>query len=583
MTHRLTLAGTAIAALALLAPGEASACGGFFCGGVPVDQSKERIVFGIDEEAGTVEVHVQIFFQGDAPEFAWVVPVPTVPEVGLSTDALFQQLDWQTRPYFGLQYEERGSCVYDGGGWWYPPMAEDGDAAAGGGAPGSNDGGIVVEAQGQTGPYDWTVVNAKTQDALVAWLKDPDGDPGTDDAFQLPAALTGKLASYVHDEGRFIAFRLQNDADAGDIAPIRMTYAGDAATVPLVLTSVAATPDMRVQPFVFAEHRAVPSNYLHVRVNEAKINWFTSGANYDEVVTLAADEAGGQAFATDFYGETAPFRGQLWAEGRFDLDRLRGTSDPAQFVQELLDQGFPRNTQMQGLLREYVPMPEAAKDAGVDEASFYNCLECYRQYLGAVDFDPVAFTAALDEQVVQPLHDAEQLYVRHGRLTRMTSSVSPEEMTLDPIFVLNADMTDPVSNQHTAKLVIDCGDDGSYSASPRWIELADGTTLQVPPDQWFQDHGTSYADWGGDIDQPAAALIERTGASGQPVPVQDRSSEIREGIRDYNDWVDGLIGNGPGPTTSGVDAGCGCDTRGAAGASLPALLGLVALARRRRR
>ena len=86
--------------LALFAPATAYACGGFFCQNAPMDQSAERIVFAIDEDTGTVDTHVQIFYQGTAEQFAWVVPAPAEPELFLSTDALFQQLQWQTAPIF---------------------------------------------------------------------------------------------------------------------------------------------------------------------------------------------------------------------------------------------------------------------------------------------------------------------------------------------------------------------------------------------------------------------------------------------------------------------------------------------------
>ncbi|MFT6377779.1 MAG: hypothetical protein ACJARS_004442, partial [bacterium] len=86
--------------LGLLATTDASACGGFFCSQVDVDQIGEQIVFGVDPGTGTVETHVQVAYQGSAEDFAWVVPVPEVPELFLSTDMLFQQLRQRTRPQF---------------------------------------------------------------------------------------------------------------------------------------------------------------------------------------------------------------------------------------------------------------------------------------------------------------------------------------------------------------------------------------------------------------------------------------------------------------------------------------------------
>src|SRR5262245_11571312 len=68
-------------------PSEALACGGFFCSRVPVDQSGENIVFGVDGRR--VEAHVQIQYQGAAEKFAWVVPVPSLPQLSIGSPVLF--------------------------------------------------------------------------------------------------------------------------------------------------------------------------------------------------------------------------------------------------------------------------------------------------------------------------------------------------------------------------------------------------------------------------------------------------------------------------------------------------------------
>lgn len=66
----------------LLLPSPAFACGGMFCdtstATTIVVQAAERIVFSFDE--GMLDTEVQIAFQGEADEFAWVVPVPVEPE-----------------------------------------------------------------------------------------------------------------------------------------------------------------------------------------------------------------------------------------------------------------------------------------------------------------------------------------------------------------------------------------------------------------------------------------------------------------------------------------------------------------------
>lgn len=143
----------------------------------------------------------------------------------------------------------------------------------------------------------------------------------------------------------------------------------------------------------------MPDNYLHVTINEAAIDSFNGGANYDDVITRAADEAGGHAFATDFSGSTAPFRGLLWSEGRYNLDALQGITDPEAYVQALIGQGFPGSAAMLTFLIENVLEPAAAISAGIDPQSYDNCMSCYAQYGADPSFDPVAATEALQTDI----------------------------------------------------------------------------------------------------------------------------------------------------------------------------------------
>jgi hypothetical protein len=105
-----------LALSALLLPSPALACGGMFCDAArPVDQAAERIVFAWAEDVecpdqGLITVEVQISYTGDADDFAWVVPVPDVPELFVSNDALFSVLANGSVPAFTLLQEELGTC-----------------------------------------------------------------------------------------------------------------------------------------------------------------------------------------------------------------------------------------------------------------------------------------------------------------------------------------------------------------------------------------------------------------------------------------------------------------------------------------
>ena len=244
----------------LLISPAAQACGGFFCdNNQPVIQNAERIAFGIDQRSGMTEAHVQIFYQGPSEDFAWVVPVPDNPDIFISSDALFNQLATQLAPTFQLNIVEEGRCTEGVRLGFAQEMAMNAVADSGGTSTWGST--VDVVQQGQVGPYDMAVLQAQTTDGLLDWLET--------NGYDLPPALDPVLAPYIADKAYFLALKLQKDKDTGDIAPIGFRYPGDKPAVPIQLTSIAATDDMRLETYIFANERAVPESYLHVRINEA--------------------------------------------------------------------------------------------------------------------------------------------------------------------------------------------------------------------------------------------------------------------------------------------------------------------------
>src|SRR5262245_15153609 len=81
-------------------PHEARACGGLFCGSAaPVVQTGEGIIFTVDEETQQVQAIINIRYQGAANEFAWVLPLQSVPtRVRVAPTFVFQVVDRLTAP-----------------------------------------------------------------------------------------------------------------------------------------------------------------------------------------------------------------------------------------------------------------------------------------------------------------------------------------------------------------------------------------------------------------------------------------------------------------------------------------------------
>jgi hypothetical protein len=265
----------------------ASACGGLFCQNVPVDQQAERIIFTVNND-GTISAYVQINYTGSAPDFSWVVPVPSVPKVDVAEIASFDELSTLTAPVFMPPL--------------MPPCAPIPLAAASGGGP-VEEGSVQVLAQGTAGPYNYTVVTSDDPDALVKWLR---GNQ---------YRITPDMVPLVHvytDEGLvFLAMKLRPEEGVQDIQPVAMTYKSTHPMIPLRLTAVAANPNMNVITWIFADAQLAPINYAHPTIKDSDIRgtfFGSNGTNYVTLVDQTVDLYDGRAFVTEYAQPTRSLR-----------------------------------------------------------------------------------------------------------------------------------------------------------------------------------------------------------------------------------------------------------------------------------
>ena len=538
-------AGAALCAGALIVSAPpAQACGGFFCSQQPMDQAGERIVFGVDE--GRVSANIQITFDGDAEDFAWVVPVAGVPDISLAPEYLFQQIDNSTRPIYWLNWDYGDdSC-----GFWPYPEA---DGAGGGGGDPSEDGGVEVLAHEQVGPYDTVVVSSQNAMDMLTWLND--------NGFDQPEESLPIIDHYILQGMVFLGMKLTQDAGEGDIQPVRLDFDGQHPCIPLVLTRIAAQPEMPVYAWVMGDERAVVTNWFEVTVNEKKIDWLTNGSNFVAAATEAINEADGQAFVTDFAGELK-MPGWFWTEGQYDTDKLAAIHDPILFLSEMLSQNFPRDSQLQALIKKHIPKPaeEDLPEGCKSDAEFYtwNSEECFGHMPEGWTFDPIAFAADLADKVVKPLKATQEMVDANPYTTRLFTAVSPHEMTKDPMFDFNPDLPD-VSNNHTATAVGECSEDGDTLDSVT-ITLDNGESFVIegPIDVWGWG-------WGGEGDsgwadpapeEAAAGSIVVNSTSGPPETVDpDEVEEVNAAMNAEDPTYLG-IGEAPdGGDTGGDDTG----------------------------
>lgn len=509
----LALGCSFVAGAVAMAPQRAEACGGTFCDAgpqpMPVDQSGENILFILDGE--DVEVHIQIQYEGDPSKFAWVIPLTAVPEFSIGSEQLFANLLSGTVPTYGFTTTQ-DDC----------PMASNavpggrGDAGAGlTGAPADEGedggGGPQIVLQQTVGAYEITVLEGGSAAEVITWLdangyqQDPDAEP--------------ILEQYLAEGHLFGAIKLTGGAGVEQIHPIVLRYRSNEPCVPLRLTRIAAVEDMEVRTFFLGNGRVVPSNYRHVLVNPLKIDWLSLGANYKEVITAAVDveHANGRAFVTEYAGDSAVVPSDLLTSPQWNAEAFR-TATAVGLAAELQAQGLASCNEWDGcqlvhplvggLVGEFLALAP-----GVSVEQYLDCPECE----APDEWDAEGFADAFAERIVAPGQHAEELLARWSHVTRMYTILSPHEMTEDPIFHARGDLPDVAATRQGDRR-IRCSNDIVFT-------LPDGRRVFIPA-------GASWPEFPDQM--PWEEEVAEIPASGAPIILADRTSEIDQLLDEYN-------------------------------------------------
>jgi hypothetical protein len=548
---------TSVASAWVVGPATARACGGFFCSAqAPVNQAAERIIFA-DHGDGTVTAVVQVQYSGPSESFAWVLPVPGIPEVEVSSDLAFNRLMAVSNPLYLMNTTVDGVCRQDRFPDSVTTTATTSPvffADAGVRPP------VTVISAGNVGPYEYEVIQLdpsteRPGDVAIAWL----GDNGYD----VDSLGGSSLGSYLLMGMNLIAFRLTKGNDAGTIRPIRIRYAASCPMVPIRPTAVAAEDDMGVLVWVLGASRAVPTNYLSLELNEAVLDWTRGASNYNAVVTLAANEAGGQGFVTE---HAVP------SDGVYRGAVFRALEEPS--AAAILDEPSSR-TLIAELINRYIGWDGLAQVIApwfveeVDAQAVISQCQFFCSASGIPDVVPMdeaqrqTLLAALEEQVIAPMRATQALFDGSAYVTRLYTTLSASEMTLDPTFDFNPALPS-VNNVHVADRVIVCSSDTRMSEAPWLARLPNGEQVRGAGFTWPYAAG---------VDLPAMRKATQLATAGGGVLMLDQSAQI-----DARLARDNAISLRPSRDTCQAGRPAG----GPTGAGSLLLLALALLARRRR-
>jgi hypothetical protein len=573
-------AGGAAVSLALgVSP--AQACGGFFCSqSQPVNQAAERIVFSQNGD-GTVTAVIQILYEGPSESFSWLLPISSVPEgddIAVASDLAFTRLQGATNPAYTLNTRVEGQCrpssALGSPGSAGPAFAEE--------APvndSDNGSGVSVAASGVVGAFEWTALELDPAlddpaDAAVEWL--------TENGYDVTPGADALLGPYLAEGMYLLALRLTKGSDSGSIRPIVLTYDADLPMIPIKLTAVAATQDMGVMTWLLSDARAVPMNYNALELNEARINWFNASANYNDVVTAAADDAGGQGFVTEFAASSAQLGEVVWSSSEEQAWQTLRSAQYSGFDQ-IFDTLYGTYFSYDGFW-DAVRASVTLSEGGTFE-DFQLCPSCYS---GQIQFSPSVLFQSVEDNVIAPMRVVQELLARRPYVTRLYSTLSAADMTVDPLFSMNPDLAD-VSNIHTADRVIECNKQIYESEAPWRIELPQGSVIRGTA----RDVGT----WPTAVDsQPPNLRVLMLSDTGAGAELVNNKALIDAELDTYNTQVRSGLPMGergalPGSGSLGNDVESsegGCSVNGAPAPSrssfgaLGLAIGLMALRRSRR-
>ena len=276
-----------------------------------INQSAEQIVFEV--EPGWVTAHVLIRYAGDPSQFAWIVPVPEVPELGISPSSAFGLLDRATALITRMELDDicprsEWACYFEGerGGGCTP-----GPAAADYGEPGHfADGGasdaapampppVEVIAEQTVGDYQTVTFRASEAGAAVQWLRD--------NGFIVNATTSIYMESYIAENMVFVAAKLVPGAGASAVKPLKLRYRAAYPSVPLILTAVAAQPHLTVTAFIYGAKPFTAMSHPTVTLDSTRLAVDPTGRNnYPMLLARTIDEHGGDAFVVEYSGPSSP-------------------------------------------------------------------------------------------------------------------------------------------------------------------------------------------------------------------------------------------------------------------------------------
>ncbi len=205
-------------------------------------------------------------YQGEAKDFALVVPVPTVlkkEQVKVANPAIMERLDAFSAPRL-VEYFDANPCEparqSESFGLPQPSTAP---ARMSSNSTRDKAQGVTVEAQFNVGEYDIVILSAKESGGLERWLQD--------NGYQIPKGAKDLLNPYIRQKLKFFVAKvnLEKFETSGftKLRPIQIAYESPRFMLPIRLGMVNSLQAQDLIAYILSpKGRAEVSNYRTVRI-----------------------------------------------------------------------------------------------------------------------------------------------------------------------------------------------------------------------------------------------------------------------------------------------------------------------------
>lgn len=172
---------------------------------------------------GVETMVVSITFQGDAEDFGWIIPAPSMPTITKGSDELFTSLEELTGTYYSYD-DDRFDAI--------------------GLEAGIKQNAVTVIETKQIEYYEVTTLAATDKDALTTWLNE--------NGYSYPSSASYILNSYIDNGWYFVAMKIDTESlewsnvaqrlKNGHAVPIAISFETENLVYPLKISSVTSQP-----------------------------------------------------------------------------------------------------------------------------------------------------------------------------------------------------------------------------------------------------------------------------------------------------------------------------------------------------